>query len=191
MNRRHGVLLGLLVAAAWLALFGDKTPHDTPGSDVVPATATRGERSPARLRAPAEARPAAMKLAAGQAPASPEVMPLLARDQLIPVVAHDRPGRDLFPALSWQPPPARAEQPARPVKPLPPVAPPVPFVYLGKKLESGQWEAYLGQGENVYIARAGMTLGGMYQVEAIDPPTLRLLYLPLKQSQTLSIGGAQ
>ena len=28
MNRRHGVLLGLLVAAAWLALFGDKTPHD-------------------------------------------------------------------------------------------------------------------------------------------------------------------
>jgi hypothetical protein len=67
------------------------------------------------------------------------------------------------------------------------MAPPVPFVYLGKKLEGGQWEVYLGRGEEVLIVREGMALDGTYQVKSINPPTLTLLYLPLKQSQTIPL----
>jgi hypothetical protein len=37
------------------------------------------------------------------------------------------------------------------------MAPPLPFAYLGKKLEGGQWEVYLGRGEEVlFIVREGM-----------------------------------
>jgi hypothetical protein len=36
-----------------------------------------------------------------------------------------------------------------------------------------------------------MALGSTYQVKSINPPTLTLEYLPLKQSQTISIGGSQ
>ena len=71
------------------------------------------------------------------------------------------------------------------------MAPPIPFVYLGKKLESGQWEVYLGRGEEVFIAREGATLAGSYRVQGITPSALNLLYLPLKQLQTIPIGGAQ
>jgi hypothetical protein len=43
----------------------------------------------------------------------------------------------------------------------------------------------------VLIVREGMDLDGTYQVKSIKPPTLTLVYLPLKQSQTISIGGSQ
>ena len=76
----------------------------------------------------------------------------------------------------------------------------LPRVWLGalgwwrvhtKKFEEGQWEAYLGSGEDVFIAREGMTLAGIYRVRSIQPPTMTLMYLPLKQSQTIAIGGVE
>ena len=113
---------------------------------------------------------------------------LIPRDELIPETGEGREHPDLFPALSWTPPPPK---PPPPAKPPPPMAPPVPFTFLGKKLEGGQWEVYLGRGEQLLIVREGMKLEGIYQVKNISPPTLTLVYLPLKQSQTISIGGAQ
>lgn len=44
MNRRRSILWLLLVAAAWLALFGDKTPVDAPSGEVVQAAAPRTDR---------------------------------------------------------------------------------------------------------------------------------------------------
>ena len=71
-----------------------------------------------------------------------------------------------------------------------PTAPPLPFVYLGKKMEDGHWEAYLSQGERLLIVRAHSLIDDSYRVEAIAPPTLQFTYLPLQQMQTLAIGEA-
>ena len=173
MNARRLLLLALLPVAAWLALFGDKTPPAGSPVEVVAPTSPR--------RAPATERTAK---AAGKL----EIAALIAREQLIPGVDEARESRDLFPSLSWRPPPPPT--PATSEKARAPMAPPPPFVYLGNKFEAGQWEAYLGRGEEVFIVREGMTLERNYRVKAITPSTLTLIYLPLKQSQTISIGGS-
>ncbi|WP_300335734.1 hypothetical protein [Accumulibacter sp.] len=188
MSARRLTLFTFLVLAAWLALFGDKTPTDRNTGEEVAALPARtaggwsGEVSnPRRAGRP----PPGSRALADLASANLEVAALIPRQQLIPAAADGQESRDLFPPLSWTPPPPLPEKSANPP---PPMAPPVPFVYLGKKLEGGQWEAYLGFGEQVFIVRAGMTLAGTYQVKAVSPPTLTLIYLPLKQSQTIPIG---
>ncbi len=191
---RRVLLFSLLAVAAWLAFFGDKTPSDKGAADVVQPAATPAAGAVARVGSGASgvlprtlpaARPAAPS---GRVVHGLEVAALTPREELIPALDEKREGGDLFPALSWNPPPPKPEKPSKPPKPPPPVAPPLPFVYLGKKLEGGQWEAYLGRGEEVFIAREGAMLAGDYQVTSVRPPSLTLLYLPLKQSQNLSIG---
>lgn len=191
MNRRRLLLLSLLLVAAYLALFGDKTPSDKSAADVVQAVPARGKGGSGGSEsapAPAGSRPVVSRLPTGRLASTLEVAALIPRETLIPATSDDQVGRDLFPALNWTPPPP---PPPPPAKPPPPMAPPVPFVYLGKKLESGQWEVYLGRGEEVLIVREGMALGGTYQVKSINPPTLTLVYLPLKQLQSIPIGGSQ
>lgn len=191
MNGRRLILLSLLAVAAYLALFGDNTPYDTPSADVVQSVSTRGtagSRPAEDTRALAEGRLAVSRPLVGNATSTLEVVALIPRAKLIPATIQDQEGRDLFPSLSWTPLPPKPETPS---KPPPPMAPPIPYVHLGKKQESGQWEAYLGRGEEVFIVREGMTLEGLYWVKTINPPTLTLVYLPLKQLQTISIGGTQ
>lgn len=192
MSRRRLLLLALLLVAAWLALFGDKTPYAPADTDVVLATVQRdgsGAGAGVSSRPSGESpRTGEAKGPAGRAAAELAVAALIPRDQLIPERGERYANRDLFPALTWIPPPPK---PDKPLKPPPPMAPPLPFVFLGKKFEEGQWEAYLGSGEDVFIAREGMTLAGIYKVRSIQPPTMTLVYLPLKQSQTISIGGSQ
>lgn len=191
MNRRRLLLLSLLLVAAYLALFGDKTPSDKSAADVVQAVPARGKGGSGGSEsapAPAGSRPVVSRLPTGRLASTLEVAALIPRETLIPATSDEPVGRDLFPALNWTPPPP---PPPPPAKPPPPMAPPVPFVYLGKKLESGQWEVYLGRGEEVLIVREGMALGGTYQVKSINPPTLTLVYLPLKQLQSIPIGGSQ
>ena len=190
MNNRRLILFSLLIVAAWLAFFGDKTPNGGPVADVVQSTTTRENNKTGpglSARGPAETRTLASP-PFGKVASTLQVAALIPREQLIPVDAEDREDRDLFPSLSWTPPPPKPEILATP---LPPMAPPVPFVYLGKKLEGDLWEVYLGRGEQVFIVREGMTLDGTYQVKGINPPTLTLVYLPLKQAQTIPIGGSQ
>lgn len=192
MDRRRLLLFGLLGIAAWLAFFGDRTPEDRASSGIVqPAMPARAGRGSAALPAPqASAGTPAGRAGqgAGQDLPVPEVAALIPRDQLIPGRAGNDPERDLFPSLNWVPPPV---VPAMPDKPPPPMAPPLPFVYLGKKFESGQWEIYLGRGEDVFIAREGVTIDGQYRVKGISPPRATLVYLPLKQVQTMDIGGGE
>ncbi|MFZ4536463.1 hypothetical protein [Propionivibrio sp.] len=190
MNGRRLLLISLLIVAAYLALFGDKTPTDRPAADVVQASPTRVQAissTAEAARVPADSRPAVSRLSARKATSTLEVAALIPRDKLIPIAGDYQADRDLFPSLSWTPPPPQPP----PAKPTAPMAPPVPFEYLGKKFEGGHWEAYLGSGEEVRIVREGMSLDGIYQVMSIKPPTLTLMYVPLKQSQTISIGGSQ
>lgn len=184
MKGRRLLLSSLLVVAAYLAFFGDKTPSHNSAADVVQTVPEKGF-SGKGASAPLESRPAVSRLSAGKAPTSLEVAVLIPRATLITAADDNAAPRDLFPALSWAPAPATT-----PAEPSPPMAPPVPFVYHGNKFEGGQWEAYLGRGEELLIVREGMTLGGIYKVKSINP-TLTLVYLPLKQTQTIPIGGSQ
>jgi hypothetical protein len=94
-------------------------------------------------------------------------------------------GRDLFSARSWNPPPP-PPPPAQ--EPAAPVAPPLPYAFLGKKLEAGSWEIYLNKGEQTVIVREGEIVDGAWRVDKIAPPSMALTYLPLGQVQTLPIG---
>ncbi len=96
----------------------------------------------------------------------------------------------LFRMHSWTPPPPPVAAP-KVVAPSKPVAPPIPFSYLGKKFENGVWEAYLARGSETYVVRDQTLIDGIYRAETVRPPILTLLYLPLKQIQTLTIGEAQ
>jgi hypothetical protein len=167
--RRWWIWLPLLAVAAWLAVFGDKSPA---GAQLSLPIAT--PRSPSVAAAPT-------------APPEPAVVALIAREALYPVsppVASDAKPRDPFSSRSWAPPP----QVQAPVAPPPPSAPPVPYAVIGKKFEAGQWEVFLARGEQTFLARPGQTLEGTYRVDRIQPPALTLTYLPLGQEQTLAIG---
>ena len=96
------------------------------------------------------------------------------------------PHEALFDSQTWDPPPP---PPPKPGPPPPPVAPPLPYAVIGKKLEDQAWEVYLTRGEQTFIAREKLVIEGQYRVDAIKPPTMTLTYLPLNQTQTLTIGG--
>ncbi len=96
------------------------------------------------------------------------------------------PHEALFDSQTWDRPPP---PPPKPGPPPPPVAPPLPYVVIGKKLEDQAWEVYLTRGEQTFIAREKLVIEGQYRVDSIKPPTMTLTYLPLNQTQTLTIGG--
>jgi hypothetical protein len=68
--------------------------------------------------------------------------------------------------------------------------PSLPFTYLGKRGADGNWEVYLTRGDETLIVRDQMVIDGSYRVDAIKPPTMTLVYLPLKLVQTMDIGSA-
>jgi hypothetical protein len=99
----------------------------------------------------------------------------------------------LFGSHSWTPPPPPPPPAPRVVAAPPPkpTAPPLPFTYIGKKLENGNWEAYLARGTETYIVHNKTVIDDTYRAELIAPPSLTITYLPLKQVQTLTIGDAE
>lgn len=172
----------LLVVAAWLALFGDKTPA---GSIEVSLPSR-----PAPTQPPAASFHAPPARANTATPNAVALAALVPRAQLIPQAqsasAADAPvaDRDPFSVRSWNPPPA----PAAASAPVEPTAPPLPYAYIGKKQEGESWEVYLTRGDLTFVAREGEVLERDYRVEKIQPPSLTLVYLPLGEAQSLSIG---
>jgi hypothetical protein len=63
--------------------------------------------------------------------------------------------------------PAQAAPQAADAPPAPPAAPPLPFVYLGKAIEDGQLEIFLGRGEKSYSVREGQKIDGEYRVDKL------------------------
>lgn len=167
MKTRHVLLAAALVAAAALALFGDRRADDgiaepvaRTRSSLAPATATARADHAAIIRA-LQARTALYGAEAGKVSAT------------------------LFASRDWTPPTPHGRAAAKPL----PSAPPLPFVYLGKKIEDDVWEVYLGRGEQSLIVREQSVIDGTWRVDAIKPPTMTITYLPLKQAQPLIIGG--
>ncbi len=143
------------------------------------------------LLAPAEpvaatARPRHM---APARPLQPALATLLPRSRLIASHAEGH-VHDLFAVHSESSPSPALPPAAESETPSLPAAPALPFIYLGKKFEGGQWEVFLVNGDKTLVAREGSLVDDLYRVEAIAPPELRLTYLPLGTRQALSIGEA-
>jgi hypothetical protein len=94
----------------------------------------------------------------------------------------------VFGGQNWNPPPPPPPAELNPPPPPPPTAPPLPFQFLGKAAADGQWEVYLGRGEQTFVVRKGTQIDGSYRVDNIAPPTLTITYLPMNQVQQLNIG---
>ena len=177
----------LLAFAAWLAVFGDKTPAD--GAVALSLPLRTVER-------PVAAAPSARPATAAAEP-DEALRALVPRAQLLALrngTAPPRPavagrtgaGRDLFASTSWSPPPPKPTPAPAPV--VAAQAPRLPFTFVGKKQENGSWEVYLARDDKTFITREGTTLEGVYRVDKIAPPVLTLTYLPLAQVQNLAIG---
>lgn len=191
MKPRHLVMGGALLAAAGLVWFGDKTPA---GSDVAeaverraPAAAAAASPAPAvSTNAGTSANTGAIA-SKGAAPAEVQILRLAPRGDLLGESGEGRFGgtEGLFGSQNWTPPPP---PPPAPPPPPPPQAPPLPFTYIGKAAADGAWEVFLARADKTYLVRDKMVIDGVYRVDAIAPPMLKLTYLPLNQIQQLNIG---
>lgn len=181
MTRRTLTLVGALAITLLLAIFADRDP----GNGVV-AAVERSATAPVRTQAArAQGTPAA---SATSPTTGEEIAAVRDRNELL---GGDADGSaTLFASHSWTPPPPPA--PAAPLIAAPPPkpsAPPLPFTYLGKKLENGKWEAYLARGGDTYVVQEHSVIDGTYRAEAMTSNALTLTYLPLRQTQRLAIGG--
>lgn len=167
LTRRWTILLALLLGAAGLVAFGPP-PQKT---EVV---------APVRVARPSAG--TSVKTSDKDGPAGSgmiiAVRPRARNSMLV----------DAFALQNWTPPPPPPPPAAPPPKPT---APPIPFTVLGKKLEDGTWQVFLGQQDKTYIVRARDMIGSDYRIETIAPPNVVMTYLPLNQQQTLSIGNAE
>ncbi|CAE6856967.1 hypothetical protein R69608_07514 [Paraburkholderia nemoris] len=173
MKRNHLVLAILFVLCAGVLAFSDRRAGDQL-VEAAPHTSTR----------------AAPATRFGSA-ASVSIEALRSRADLIGLAGGET--HELFGHLSPTSPlpsaaPANAEVP--PLPPSPPT-PSMPFTYIGKQSADGHWEVYLARGDDTLIVRDHAVIDGTYRVEAITPPTMKLVYLPLKLVQTLDIGSAE
>ena len=175
MKPRHLMLGAALLVAAGFVVFGDKSPG---GAVVEPAPRSAVAARPAT---PARANPAAPKPAAAVA-----ILRLEPRATLIADAADTLgEGVTAFGSQNWTTPPA---PPPPPPPAPPPSAPPLPFTFLGKAVEKGEWEVFLARGDQTLIVRNKMVIDGVYRIDAIEPPGMTFTYLPLNQVQQLNIG---
>ncbi|WP_349573222.1 hypothetical protein [Azotobacter salinestris] len=174
MERRR--LLGWLAflgGAGLLALLPELFPQEEELLPVV--TRSGGPATKPEVRSGSEVQVQARRLQSG--PASRAV-----------------PQADLFAARSWRAPSPRrplGEGPPVAVAPLPPPAPeapPLPFEFIGRLDDSVHLRAFLLRDDRVHTVQAGDVIDGTYRVEKIAGDELTLVYLPLNQTQSLSVG---
>jgi hypothetical protein len=169
----------MLLGAAWLAVFGDKTPSGDPAETVAQPVERKSSQASAAVPAQ-EAKPAG-----ATADTRGQLLQLASRENLIRATPAS--SVDVFSTRNWTPPPP----PAEPVPEPAPTAPPLPYAYAGKMKIGGAWEVYLTRGEATYIVRQGSSLEGTYDIEKISPPDMTMKYRPLGQQQSMFIGEAE
>ncbi|AMK31299.1 hypothetical protein [Pseudomonas mosselii] len=120
--------------------------------------------------------------------ASTNVEAGLPRDEAV------RPSRDLFPSQQWTPPQALATVTEQPVLTAPvtvaPTAPTLPFRFIGRMGERDDLQIFLQSGDKLYVVRQGDVIDDTYRLDHVSATELGLVYLPLHQPQTLSVGSA-
>ena len=178
-NRLLLIWLPLLAVALWLTVYGDKSPVNGSVNQVVPAV--QSKKTPSSALNPRSD---------SKASTSPQVilLPLVPREQLIQSFDSKSVKRqDLFAGRNWTPAPIAVKAPPPP----PPMAPPIPFIFLGKKLEGGVWEVFLARGEESFVVREGTVISNTYRIDTISPPNLGMTFMPLSQSQSIAIGESR
>ncbi|QJC56925.1 hypothetical protein HC248_02236 [Polaromonas vacuolata] len=192
INRRWQILLSLLFGAFYLAFWADKTPNTVQEKMHSPQTTkpdfqVRNGQTPSPQSRPTPTHSSALATTLEIPTTLAAVIP---RDQLIPTVnSRLQLKRDLFASQNWNPQPS----PVSAISAIQetPSAPPLPFTYVGKKLEQGVWDVFLNLGDKTLVANQGSIFENLYRVDEIIPPHLTMTYLPLGVSQSLSIGESQ
>jgi len=113
----------------------------------------------------------------------------------VPAIRPEQASRDLFPRQQWTTPQTLAtvtEQPVAvaPVVAAAPTAPALPFQFVGRMGDRDDLQVFLQSGEKLYVVRKGDVIDSTYRLESVSANELDLVYLPLHQSQTLSVGSA-
>jgi hypothetical protein len=105
------------------------------------------------------------------------------------------PAGDLFAAKSWKAAPTLATVTEQPINPTTvvqaPSLPPVPFQFVGRLHDRSDLQVFLQDGEKIYVVRNGDVIDDTWKITGISDLELRLVYLPLHLSQTLSVGSTQ
>ncbi|BFG79481.1 hypothetical protein PTKU46_75140 [Paraburkholderia terrae] len=173
MKRKHIVLALVFLLCAGLLAFGRTNPADQV-VEAVPHASAHTATASTRLAGPETVGIAALR----------------ARTELIGSTTGEH--RELFGSRAMAPPLPSAAPAGAEIPPLPsePAVPSLPFTYLGKQGADGNWEVYLTRGDETLIVRDQTVIDGTYRVDAIKPPTMTLVYLPLKLVQTIDIGSA-
>jgi hypothetical protein len=171
MKRQHIAMAVLFVSCALVLVFSH-TPDD-PIVEVAPHAAAPSAPSGGNLDRSAGAASGVLAIAS----IHPRSEPAAAGTHA------------LFNTLMLAPPLPSAAPDQVNVPPLPDM-PLLPFTYIGKQQSAGRWEVYLARGDDTLIVHDQMVIDGTYRVDSISPPTLTLVYLPLKLVQTLDIGNA-
>ncbi|KWN70381.1 hypothetical protein WM24_06225 [Burkholderia ubonensis] len=140
-----------------------------PSRAIAQAASAAAAASGAQVDAPTPAATPREKLAALRAPVSVES------------------ANDPFTASSWLPPPP-VEAPLPAARPAPPTAPPVPFTYVGElDAKADKPQVFLSNGDQLLIVSPGDVIDGQYRVDAVSASNVVLTYLPLNQTQVVSI----
>lgn len=186
--------------AAWIGAFGLSTaavvtaapPEDAAERATAPPAAARPTSSTPRTgKAPRQvvhvelermARKAEAKEAAKE-PAAPE-----AAGEAKDAAAAKPEVVNAFASTSWYVPPP----PPKPEPPPKPTAPPLPFSFMGRYEDPARSAVVvmLTRGDRLYTVSEGDVIDDTYRVERITDRTVELLYLPLKEKQSLQTGGA-
>ncbi|KVC81185.1 hypothetical protein [Burkholderia ubonensis] len=140
-----------------------------PSRAIAQAASAAAAASGAQVDAPTPAATPREKLAALRAPVSVES------------------ANDPFTASSWLPPPP-VEAPLPTARPAPPTAPPVPFTYVGElDAKADKPQVFLSNGDQLLIVSPGDVIDGQYRVDSVSASNVVLTYLPLNQTQVVSI----
>lgn len=93
--------------------------------------------------------------------------------------------QDLFGIKDWNPPPPPVRE--KPLPPAAPTAPPFPYAIAGSVVDANGLMIVFNRQKQDFVLRIGDVLEQTYRVEAIDPQSVTVTYLPLGLTQVVSI----
>ncbi|MDQ8021036.1 MAG: hypothetical protein REI94_04310 [Moraxellaceae bacterium] len=188
-NQRILFMLPLLLIAAYLAFFADKTPEEELVAPVARTTPIEpvGQGQPASTASQPVAAPRF-----SQEPDASGVIPPAPRAQLAELATAG--GPDLFAHGVGPSPEERAAQEAQQQQEQqqavqPP--PQFPYAFIGKQYDGQDWQAFFEKGDSTLIVSTGAVVDNDFRVQSIKPPQMLVLHVPSKQIINIDIDNAQ
>ncbi|MEC5396806.1 hypothetical protein [Uliginosibacterium sp. H1] len=188
-NQRVLYMVPLLLIAAYLAFFADKTPEE----ELVAPVARTTPIEPVGQGQPAASAPQAAAMPQfSQEPDASGVIPLAPRVQLAELAAAG--GADLFAhGVGPSPEEQAAQQAQQQQEQQQAVQPPpqFPYAFIGKQFDGRDWQAFFEKGDTTLIVSSGAVVDNDFRVQSIKPPQMLVLHVPSKQIINIDIDNAQ